>query len=336
MNTLELEIIQPDDVQSQIVQVVQTVGIEVDAAASLQMSFRPLFDEARKVLERSRGINVTSAEQSLEIKLARECRLALRRIRVEGDKTRKALKEDSLRRGRAIDGFFNVLLHLTETEEKRLDEQEKFVERQEAARKEAIRLARDEQLRPYGVNTQFFQLGEMPESDFQSLLLNSKAAHEARIEAARRAEEERIKRELAEAAERQRIREENERLRQEAAKREAEMRAERERIEAERRAAEAAIAEERRKAAEVARIERQAREKAEAELQAKRREEERIAAEEERKRLAAEAAPDREKIRAMAETLGALSLDLKSRKLASVGPEFKRRMSAIIEWLNNQ
>lgn len=222
----------PDE-QKEMLVVVQQTGLQADTAKNLQDSFAPLFRNARGILEKSRAITVTDASQKLEIKLARECRLALRSIRVEGDKTRKALKEDSLRRGKAIDGFYNILLHLTEAEEARLDEQEKFVERQEAARKAQLKLDREKALQPFGVDTAFMSLGEMSDEAFAQLLDNSRIAHEAKQAELRRVEEERIRLENERLKEAARIREENERLRREAAEREEAATKERERIKAE-------------------------------------------------------------------------------------------------------
>lgn len=256
---------------AQVTLVVEQTGIQPDAAKGLQASFAPLFANAKSVLERSRTITVTDASQKLEIKLARECRLALKNIRVEGDKTRKSLKEESLRRGKAIDGFYNILLHLVESEEQRLEGQEKIAERLEADRKATIKAEREKALAPYAVDTTFFSLGEMPDETFAQLLENTRAAHEAKLAAARKAEEERIRLENERLKEEARVREENARLKREAEEREAAAKAERDRLEA-------IAAEERRKAAEAAETARKEREAAEARVKAEREESERIAA----------------------------------------------------------
>ena len=221
INTPVLEVVQAEE-QTKLLAVVKENGLPQEASASLLSSFAPLFADARGVLEKSRSIVVTDASQKLEIKLARECRLALRAVRVEADKVRKSLKEESLRRGKAIDGCYNILLHLAEAEEIRLDEQEKFAERQEAARKAALKAAREDELRPFGIDASFYQLGEMPADAYAQLFEGTRAAHEAKIEAAKKAEAERLRIEAERIEEQARIRAENERLRLEAAAREAE------------------------------------------------------------------------------------------------------------------
>lgn len=259
----------PAEQREEINTVVVSNGIQAEAALTLQTSFAPFFKSAQEILLKSRGIVVTDVSQKLETKLARECRLALRAVRVEAEKAKKAMKEESLRRGKAIDGFYNILLHLTETEEARLDEQEKFAERQEQARKAKLKTDREEALKPFEINTSFYRLDEMPEDAFAQLLENTKAAHGAKIEAARKAEEDRIAAENARLKEQARIREENARLKREADEREAAAKVERERVEKEKEEAaraakkeldrrEAMAADERRKheetAAEIRRI----------------------------------------------------------------------------------
>jgi hypothetical protein len=86
----------------------QTQGLAPDTATALRESFGPYFSRAKEWLEKGRAIQIKDATQVREMKLARECRLALREIRVECENTRKKLKEDSLRKGKAIDGFANI------------------------------------------------------------------------------------------------------------------------------------------------------------------------------------------------------------------------------------
>jgi hypothetical protein len=262
-----LEIVADD--QKELLAVAAQNGLQPETTQNLQTSFAPLFTQARSIMEKSRLIEVTDVSQKLEIKLARTYRLELRAIRVASDKTRKELKEESLKKGKAIDGFHNILLHLVEAEETRLDQSEQFAERKEAERKAALKAVREELLKPFAVDCALFQLGEMTDETFDQLLSGTKLAHEAKIEAARKAEAERIEREAAIAAEQARIKAENEKLRKEAEEKEAALKAERERVakeqaaaleaaRKEREALEAIAAEERRKA-EVARKEAEAK-----------------------------------------------------------------------------
>ena len=332
METIALEII-PEEVAL----VSKESGLSAESTQSLASDFSQHFTKARGIIEQSRRIVVTDAADKLNVKLARECRLELRSIRIASDKLRKSLKEDSLRRGKAIDGFHNILLHLVEPEEQRLEEQEKFAERQEAERKAEIKRKREGALSLYNVDTTFYALAEMSPEAFAQLLENSRLAHGARLAAAKKAEEDRIAREKAEAEERERVRLENERLKREAfeaAKREEEERKKRAEVEKkaleERRAAEEAARKERlaleekarkereaieakaraeREAAELAaKKEREAREKIEVELRAREEAERQRVEEEKREAKRAAMAPDSEKIASIAAKVRAIEL----------------------------
>lgn len=290
-----LEIVADD--QKEFAAVAQQNGLLPETTQNLQSSFAPLFTQARSILEKSRAIVVTDANQKLEIELAGTYRKALKAVRVTSEKTRKELKEESVKKGRAIDGFHNILLHLVEGEETRLDEQEKFAERQAAERKAALKTQREELLKPYGIDLLGYSLGEMTEITFDQLLSGTKLAHEAKIEAARKAEAERIAAEAAAVAEQARIKAENERLKKEAEEKEAALAAERAKLEAK------------------ANEERLAKEKLEAEAA---RIQKALAAERETERenaRKAAAAPDKEKLRAFAESLW----DIKLPELTSDG-----------------
>lgn len=257
--TITPEVVAPET--KEMLAVVRENALTPERTQSLQSSFAPFFKKARGIIEQSQGIVVTNISQTLEIRLARECRLALRAVRVASDKLRKELKEESLRTGRAIDGFHAILLHLTEAEEKRLDDQEKFVEKAEAARKAELKTARELALAPYGVDTSFMSLGEMPDATFAQLLENTRAGHEAKLAAAQKAERDRIEAENARLKEEARIREENARLAREAKEREEAARIEREKAAAEKAALEAEAKAEREAAAK-AKADAEAREKA--------------------------------------------------------------------------
>lgn len=329
---------------AQLLTVVEQNGLEPASAASIKSAFAPLFDQAEEWRLKVANIRVTDASQTREMKLARESRLALREIRIKAEKTRKALKDESLRTGKAIDGAYNILEFLIAPLEKSLLEQEQFVERIEAARKAELKRAREAELAPFGIDPAFYNLDDMPEDQFAKLVGDAKLAHEAKIEAARRLEEERIKREQAEAEERERMRKENERLKREADEREAAIKAERAKVDAERKAAEEEARKERLRLQAIAEAERQ---KAEAERQAKakleaeakriqeeaRKLEERIA---EEKRKAA-AAPDMEKLIAHAAAIGAIQIpDMDTQDARTLSMEIDRRTQSLVAWITQQ
>jgi hypothetical protein len=283
--TTELEIVSP--VEEKLVAYAGQTGLEQASTTPLVAAFRPLFIQARTVLADAVGVaeSVKDATCVTEIKRARACRLAIRRVRIEGEKVKKAQKANALTYGRAVDGFYNILEADLAPVEKALQDAEDTAERAEIARKDALEAGRKAALAPYVEDVNLYAVRDMPEPTFTQLLTGVRLAKEQAIAAAKKAEEDRIAKEQADAAERERIRAENARLQQEAIAREAAAKAERE-------AAEKKLAEERAEAARIA-----AEEKAKADAAAK------LAAAkaaQEKAEIEAKAKAEREKIQATA------------------------------------
>jgi hypothetical protein len=272
--------------------------------SNIELGFKDSFAQAEKWRVQALAIKVTSIDQRAEMKLARTIRLELKGVRVAAEKTRKALKEDALRMGKAIDGVNNLLLAAIVPLEKHLEEQEQFGERLLEAERQATLARRSAELAPYLSEGQLVPaLDVMSAEQFANYLEDAKTLHAAKIEAAKRAEAERIAKEQAEAAERERLRLENERLVKEAAEREAAAKAERE-------AAEKALAAERAAAAEKQRL---ADAKAKAEREAAEKELARIKAESDAAARKAEeiAARERHEARKAAEQAAAYAAEQK-------------------------
>lgn len=282
--------------------------LPADKFDALRDLFAPHWNEAAELVEQAKAITVTDATQLTEMKRCREIRLKLVKVGTSLEKTRKDAKEDSLRTGKVIDGMANVIkFSVIEPQKDRLEQMEKFAERAEAERKAKLKAAREELLAPFQVDSTFYDLSNMPEATFATLLDSSRLAHESRLAAAERAKAE---------AERKAIEEKARKEREEAERQAA---AERARVEAERKAAaevarkereaiEAKAAEEHRKLQEAAAAERAERERLE---QAER---ERVAAElakrkaEEAERRKAARAPDSLKVRSIAKAISEIQL----------------------------
>lgn len=194
----------------------ESKGLSPDSALAVKQSFAPCFSRAKEWLEKSKAVTVSDESQTREMKMAREYRLALRDIRLDAEAARKSLKEDSLRRGKAIDGFANILKGMIEPEEERLKQCENFAEIQAAKRKESLRFERAELIQKYVTDISAYNLGDMSESDFNNLLKFAKSDFESKLEAQAKAERDRIERERIEREERERIRAENEAFRRQA------------------------------------------------------------------------------------------------------------------------
>jgi len=214
--------------------IVNQAGLAQEKSQQLLAKFGEFFQDARQTVEFAKSIKVTSVDQVEEMKKARETRLELKSIRNQVENTRKELKEQSLREGKAIDGIANVIKALIVPVEQFLDEQEKFAERIEAERKNSIEKSRVDMLSQYVENVEVYSLhpDKLSNESFDQLLKTSKIAFEAQEQAKKLAEEARIKAEQEEKAENERIRLENQKLKEAQEKREAEIAKERAKQEA--------------------------------------------------------------------------------------------------------
>lgn len=301
-------VITPEVMPKEALQIIEQTGVENSTATQLRQAFETMFGEAEKWATKAKDIVVTDVSQTREMKLARECRLALREIRCKAENTRKTLKADALAKGKAIDGIANVLKALVEPLEAHLQKQEDFAKRVEEQKREELRQARNLAMTPYAeffAMSPGFDLSAMSQEQFDAMLeclkmkKDAKEAAERKMEELRLAEEERLRKEAEENARLEAEQREKERLERERLLKEAQDKAQEEakkRLEAERKAkAEREKAEQERKKAETeqaeirAKAEREAAEakakadaeqaKIQAKLDAERKERERMQAE---------------------------------------------------------
>ena len=327
---------------------------------NIEEGFRDSFVQAEKWRQQALAIRVTSADQKAEMKLARTIRLELKDIRVNAEKKRKALKEDSLRMGKAIDGVNNLLLAAIEPLERHLEEQEKFAERLIAEQRAKLQADRSQALAPYLAAGQIVPaLDVMTEEQWTGYLEDAKLLHEAKIERERREEADRIAREQAEAAERERLRIENERLQREAAELEAKAKAEREaaakaqreaeekarkerealeaKAKAEREAAERELARIKAEAEAATAKERAERERLERQLAEQKASEEAKAKSEAQERRKAAAAPDKAKLRKVAEVVRAIYIpETTTDEGAAVRAAIVAKVEGFAKWIEAQ
>ena len=364
--TTELEIVAP--VEAQLVKYAGETGLEQTSTTPLVAAFRPIFIESRKVLAESVGVaeSVKDATCVSEIKQARACRLAIRKVRLSGEAVRKAQKANALAYGKAVDGFYNILEADLAPVEKALQDAEDTAERAEVARKDALEQGRKASLAPFVTDVNLYAVRDMAEPAFTALLTGVRVAKEQAEAAAAKAETDRIEAEKARLAEEARIKAENEKLRQEAlaleeanrqerlkeqaarevarqkaeadAKAAAEVaRKEREAIEAkariEKAEAEAKAKKEREAAEAIAAKEREARQKAEAELQAQRDAETKKAAAEAIAKRKAETAGDAEKISNYIAAVRSLTPALKNKQTQE---DIEKQAASFASWLGKK
>lgn len=301
----------------------------LDTAKPLQEIFQPFSTTLAKWEAKAASLIVTDISQKTEMAQARLARLELKEARVTMDKTRLGLVAGLKARTVKIDTTARLIREKMEGLEFKLLESEQFAERHVAKLKAELKLKRETELAPFMDTPILGDLSDLSEVDYSTTLNNAKLARQAKMEAATKAEADRIVREEADRAERVRIAAENERLKAEAAEAARVAEEERRRIEAERTAERKKAQEEAERAAVLARKERaeiEAKARAEAdkaaqeaaglkaELAAKakadadekaRIEVERVAADKAAKKAAA--APDKAKLIAFAESVRLLA-----------------------------
>lgn len=271
--------------QKQLVKInASDYGLDSTKAQEIEAMFTPML-EKMKVLEGEYN-EILKLEISPETcAQAKELRLKYVKVRTATAEIHKNLKDFYLKGGRFVDGWKNAQLFASQQIEETLKKIETHYEILEAERKEKLKNERIAMIQPYVQDINTFMLENMTDEAFQLLLAGSKHQYEMQIEATKKAEEERIAREKAEAEERERIRLENIRLKEEADKKQKELEAERAAVRLAQEKRDAELAMERAKAQKEreemeakARKEREERERIEAELKAKQDNERKIEA----------------------------------------------------------
>lgn len=291
-----------------LVKIEQETQISQETSKNLKTVFMPFFEEAKNFEQQAKAIEVTSEDQVDEMEKAREVRLHLKRLRCDAEKKRKEMKAESLRKGKAIDGMANIIKYLIVPLEEHLKEQEDFAKiKREKERQERLN-QRLEKLSDYETDPGMYNLGDMSDENFQSLIDTLEKQKEEARQAELREEQERIEKEKKQAEERERIRKENERLKKEKEEREKRSRLEekkRKKEEEKRRKKEEA---ERKKQEQKLRKEREERAKIERELRKKAERERKQKEEEAKRQKEKELAPDKKKLELLSVDISKIEL----------------------------
>jgi hypothetical protein len=220
MKKEQAEVIQNNN---ELIAIVEKSGLEMTKGQRLLEMFTPYFNKMAEIEGKINSLNSVNPG-AIDVKMAREIRLALKNNRVASEKVKEDTKAMILIEGRLIDNLNNIVKNTSKGLEMQCESIEKFAEIQEQKRKEERKAHRLELLKPYEPEEGYFQsnydLLNMGDDAFDNLLSGTKLNYEAKKEAERKAEAERIAREKAEAEERERMRQENERLKKEAIERE--------------------------------------------------------------------------------------------------------------------
>ena len=166
--------------------------IEKTKGDYIREKFQDFTQAVEEWSEKANAIVVTDETQKELMTEAREGRLLLKAKRIEVEKTRKSLKEQSLSEGRLIDSVAKYLTGLIEPAEKHLELQEKFIEIQEQNNRIQLKAERTKLLEPYQdvIDPDSIQLDLITEEAFTTILNGAKFAQGNKKAEALRIEEE--------------------------------------------------------------------------------------------------------------------------------------------------
>ena len=175
---------------------VKESGLDEVKSNVLLEKFSDYFKIASEWNEKAKMLVITDVEQVAEMKMAREGRLFLKDRRIMIEKTRKNLKESSLRESQTIDSIAKILTNLIVPIEQDLEQKEKFKEIQDRLKKEQLRQEREEKINQYKEFVPYLvDLSNLSEEDFNKMYNGAKLQYEEKLELDRIKEEQRIKEE---------------------------------------------------------------------------------------------------------------------------------------------
>lgn len=182
---------------SPLVSIVNESGLDKTKAQYLLDNFSKYFKLASEWEARAKTIKVTSADQTFDMKVAREGRKFLRDRRTDIEKARVSLKADALREGQTIDAIAKILKNLIVPIEEYLDVQEHFIEIQEQKAIDERTAKRVEELSQYDFIDSVsidpsIDVRTATDDQFKEYIGKLEAKKQEKIAEAKRIEQERI------------------------------------------------------------------------------------------------------------------------------------------------
>lgn len=272
--------------------IIKEDGLQKETIDGLQHAFNPYYEQASRLAEGAKSIVIKDVTETGLMTQARKLRLEIKDIRIDVEKKRKELKEESLRKGKAIDGIANVIKYLIVPIEEHLQKQEDFVKEIEKAKVEELKEKRYQELKQFEleeIDIECYDLGSMDEKLYKMTYDMLKNNYEHKKQQELEFEKRRIEEEKKETEARERIAVENVKLKKEAEAREKEIQLEREKAEKEKAVIQAKL-----------KKEAEAREKIQLEIENKRQQELKVKAEIEKAEKAKSLLPDKHKLNELA------------------------------------
>jgi hypothetical protein len=275
--------------------VVINSGLAIKEGEEIKQSYIPFIVQLAEIQEQAKKIDFENP-QNIDETIARELRLKTVKIRTGASDLKDERKKIFLLKGNLEQAAFNLIASSCKLAEETFVQVEKAREIKEKKAKEERKLKRIEILTSLEFDFTFVDILNMPDEQFDKLVLQLENERDAKIQAAIQIEKERLEKLEAERIENERIRIENEKLRAANEAKEKELAKQREvqRIASEKAANELRVANEAKE-----KLQREIEAKKQAEIKAQKEAE--LKAENERKSKELEAkkaskAPDRIKL----------------------------------------
>jgi len=206
--------------------------ISTSRAAQIEAVFVPMVaklkefeaDHAAILLDADKKITEDVIQRSMKL------RIAIGKVRIETEKMRKSEKEEYLRAGKAIDGVANILKFAVSGKEQQLRDIENHFKDLEIKRLEELGASRSAMVEMFGIDMEPDGLANMSDEVWDNFHNGAKTGWEHKQAAIKKAEQDAMEAAEAKAIEDERIRKENEEL-----KEAAELKAKQEELDAARR-----------------------------------------------------------------------------------------------------
>ncbi len=177
---------------SNLILVKPELGLETSKAEEIKNTFAPMVqmlenfeNQCKEVFDEyagGKGINTDLAKK------AKKIRLAIRKVRTDGDRAHKEAKRLINLHGKAIDGARNILKWAVEEKENTLLSIEEHEERLRRIKEEQLREKRIKELQPYWNDSTPIPpgLGEMTDLFWENFLTGCKESYRIQVEAQKR------------------------------------------------------------------------------------------------------------------------------------------------------
>jgi hypothetical protein len=181
----------------ELIPVLCSSGAEVSIQNQVVKTLVDFITKAKEWNTTIESLQITSADEIGKMKMAKEGRLTLKNMRLNGKKTVEAIRK-SIKDRMSSDIIedklwmksWQIVEDIYDNLESKLEEKENFAKKLEEERIKKLKEDRETQLTPYSAFVPFgIDLANMGDDDFQKVLSGAKLQHEAKVDQDRKAEE---------------------------------------------------------------------------------------------------------------------------------------------------